>query len=385
MRILFCSTAGWGHVHPMIPLAKAFVDAGEDVLWATSAEGCERLLREGFAAAPCGLDGPSAMSEFTRRFPEIGQLARQERPEFMFPRLFGAVRAGPMLSDVLPVAQRWSPTLVVSEAGDFAGHIIAARLGIPSVTHSFGSLIPQSRVAAAGEQVASLWAASGLDPSPYGGSYDHLYLDIYPPSLQPEARPHVPVTQPLRPSAFATAGDEQLPEWVAAKSEVPLVYVTLGTVFSNNAVLATVVEGLRDLDVRVVVTVGPRGDPAALGDQPTNIHVARYIPQDQILPHCSAVISHGGSGTFLAALAAGLPQLCLPQAADQFTNAANCARSGTGVALQPDSFSAANIRAAAERLLSDAALLDAARALSQEITAMPSPLAVAEQLRTAYA
>jgi UDP:flavonoid glycosyltransferase YjiC (YdhE family) len=227
MRILFTSTAGWGHVHPMIPLAKAFVDAGEDVLWATSAEGCERLVREGFAAAPCGLSGPSAMSEFTRRFPEIEQLAPQERPEFMFPRLFGAVRAGPMLSDVLPVAQRWSPTLVVSEAGDFAGHIIAARLGIPSVTHSFGSLITPSRVAAAGEQVAPLWAASGLDPRPYGGSYDHLYIDIYPPSLQPEARPDVPVTQPLRPSAFATAGDEQLPEWVSAKSEVPLVYVTL--------------------------------------------------------------------------------------------------------------------------------------------------------------
>ena len=382
MRILFTSTAGWGHIHPMIPLAKAFVDGGEDVLWATSAEGCERLQREGFAAAPCGLSGPSGMSEFTRRFPEIEQLAPQERPEFMFPRLFGAGWAGPMLSDVLPVAQRWSPTLVVSETGEFAGHIVAARRGIPSVTHSYGSLILESRVAAAGEQVAPLWAASGLDPRPYGGSYDHLYLDIYPPSLQPEARSHVPVSQHLRPGAFATAGDEQLPEWVTAKSEVPLIYVTLGTAFSNNTVLATVVEGLRDLEVRVVVTVGPRGDPAALGDQPTNIHVARYIPQGQILPHCSAVISHGGSGTFLAALAAGLPQLCLPQAADQFINAANCARSGAGLALQPDTFSAAHTRAAAERLLSDAALFDAAQALSLEITAMPSPLAVAERLRT---
>ena len=54
-----------------------------------------------------------------------------------------------------------------------------------------------------------------------------------------------------------------------------------------------------------------------LGSLPGNVHVSRVIPQSLLLPRCSAVVSHGGSGTLLAALAHGLPQVCLPQAADQ--------------------------------------------------------------------
>ena len=113
----------------------------------------------------------------------------------------------------------------------------------------------------------------------------------------------------------------------------PLVYVTFGTLLSNDEALSTVVQALRDLPVRVIVTVGPAGDPASLGPQPSNVHLARYIPQEQLLPHCGAVVSHAGSGTFLATIAAGLPQLCLPQAADQFLNAAACERAAVGLML----------------------------------------------------
>jgi len=158
------------------------------------------------------------------------------------------------------------------------------------------------------------------------------------------------------------------------------VYVTLGTVFSNNDVLSTVIGALRELPVRVVVTVGPRGEPDALGTQPINVHVARYIPQTQLLEHCSLVVSHAGSGTFLAALGAGLPQLCLPQAADQFFNAAACAQAGAGIALTPDAFSTEAVSDAVGTLLTEAAYRDAASRVSREIAAMPSPTEVADKL-----
>ena len=133
-----------------------------------------------------------------------------------------------------------------------------------------------------------------------------------------------------------------------------------------------------------MTTVGPNGDPAALGPQPSNVHVARYIPQDHLLTHCAAVISHGGSGTFLAALAAGIPQLCVPQAADQFLNAEACAQCGSGLALQPGAVSTERVRSAVERLLADVAFRDAAEVVSLAIAGMPPPATVAEQLLIAY-
>ena len=134
----------------------------------------------------------------------------------------------------------------------------------------------------------------------------------------------------------------------------------------------SVLAAISELAVRVVVTVGPNGDPDALGSQPSNVHVARYIAQQELLPHCSGVVSHAGSGTFLATLAAGLPQVCLPQAADQFLNAAAAARAGCGIAVLPADFSPGSVRAAVERVLDDVTVRAAAERLRDEIAGMPS-------------
>ncbi len=161
-----------------------------------------------------------------------------------------------------------------------------------------------------------------------------------------------------------------------------VVYVTFGTVFNRDvARLATVISALHRLPIRVIVTVGPAGDPAALGEQPARVHVARYLRQADLLPACTAVISHAGSGTFLAALAAGLPQLCLPQAADQFRNAAACARAGAGILVQPEEITTDIVRDATMRLLAQASFRDQARHLAREIAAMPPASAVAGIIR----
>lgn len=87
--------------------------------------------------------------------------------------------------------------------------------------------------------------------------------------------------------------------------------------------------------------------------------------------------SHGGSGTVLAALGMAIPQLCLPQAADQFINAAAVARSGAGLAIPPGQVDPAAVGDAVQRLLDDAAFRRAARLVADEIASMPSPDEVA--------
>src|SRR5215471_8570097 len=164
MRVLFTATPGWGHIHPMVPLARALRDRGDDVLWVTGADACERLEREGFAAAPAGLREREGMEELYKRFPEIHTIPPNERPDYMFPRLFGQVRAAAMLRDLAPVAEKWSPDLFVCDASEFAGHLQARVLDVPSVTHAFGALLPEHRVAKAATELAPLCAERGLDP-----------------------------------------------------------------------------------------------------------------------------------------------------------------------------------------------------------------------------
>lgn len=85
------------------------------------------------------------------------------------------------------------------------------------------------------------------------------------------------------------------------------------------------------------------------------------------------MVSHAGSGTALGTLAAGLPQLCLPQGADQFLNAAAVAKGGAGISLAPDAATPAAIQDAVRRLLDDASYCDAAARIALSIAAMPSP------------
>jgi ABC-2 type transport system ATP-binding protein len=103
------------------------------------------------------------------------------------------------------------------------------------------------------------------------------------------------------------------------------------------------------------------------------VHVERYIPQSLLFPRCDAVVAHGGSGTTLSALAAGLPMLLLPQGANQFWNAARCVELGVGSQLLPDQLDPAAVRRKVASLLDDPAYHSRARAIEHEIEQMPVP------------
>jgi UDP:flavonoid glycosyltransferase YjiC (YdhE family) len=63
---------------------------------------------------------------------------------------------------------------------------------------------------------------------------------------------------------------------------------------------------------------------------PANVATAQYLPFSQLLPHVGAVVHHGGIGTTSQCLAAGVPQIVLPMAFDQFDNADRVMRLGCG-------------------------------------------------------
>jgi UDP:flavonoid glycosyltransferase YjiC (YdhE family) len=376
VRVLFSSTTGVGHVFPMLPLARAFVAAGHDVLWAAGEQVHDVLTGAGIPAVACGPTGDEdARLRASVRGPAM-DVAPPDRAAFVFPRMFGAALAPPMAADLLPAARAWRPDLLVHENGELASPLVGAVLGVPSLTHAFGGPVPAPHLSEAGERLSSMWSEQGLEVPPYAGCFETTYLDICPASVRSEPRDHVVDVQPLRPVADIGGSPEPAP-LADEQDGPPLLYVTMGTVQNRALDLGPLVAALAALPVRVLVATGRDADPDALGAQPANVVVERWVDQPRVVRQSSAVVSHGGSGTFLGALAAGVPQLCLPQAADQFRNAEGGLLSGAALRLLPPEISPSTVAEAAHRLLTDPAFRDAATGVAAEIAAMPSPDEVA--------
>ncbi len=56
-----------------------------------------------------------------------------------------------------------------------------------------------------------------------------------------------------------------------------------------------------------------------------------FVPHSVLLPRARCLVHHGGVGTTSQAFEAGIPQLVLPFAHDQFDNAARVQRLGRGL------------------------------------------------------
>jgi UDP:flavonoid glycosyltransferase YjiC (YdhE family) len=373
VRVLCSCLPGFGHFHPMVPLARAVTEAGHEVAFATAPRFSERVVAPaGFLAFPAGVS-PVVVEEETAGLPEVAALG----PRDVWPfgaHMFAGVAAARKVPDLVEVVERWDPALVVHGAIDFAGPVAAARAGLPSVNHGVGALQPREFWELSGGVVGPLWDQWGVEPGPLGGMFRYLYLDVCPPSFQSSDIAMVPVRHPLRPVPFDTPTGGELPRWVASLPDRPTVYVTLGTIFNATpSLFETLLDGLREEPFNVIVTVGPDRDPEELGLQPDNVRVERYIPQSLLFPYCDAVVCHGGSGTVLAALSWGLPLLVVPQGANQFWNAERCAELGLGALLAESDISPAAVRGAVHALLEEPRYRAAAGRIRDEIARMPPP------------
>ena len=160
-----------------------------------------------------------------------------------------------------------------------------------------------------------------------------------------------------------------LPDWWNGSAE-PLVYVSFGSSAAGNGFFPDIyreaAEALAELPVRVLLTLGTEVDPADLGPVPANVHVEPWVPQGAVMAHASAMVGHGGSGSTLAAMAAGMPLAVLPLFADQPENADRVAELGAGLRLD----GTAALADAVSELLDDPSYRANARSVAAEIEAL---------------
>ena len=361
MRLLLTAYPLHGHVNAMLPLARAARDAGHDVAFATGPDMAGHLAAHGLEAWGAG--------------PTHAETAAAAPPSARWFALCAPSRAG----DLLPRAAHWRPDLVVADEFDLAGPVVARVLGAPYVVHGLGVMPPMpiwEGLLPAIDDLHDAWD----QPDGVAHVRAATYLEAVPPALRPPGDRMWHRTRPLRPEPGLPAAGEALPAALDALPHARTVHLTLGTLFHRApGVLATALAGLRDLPVNVVATCGPDVDPASFGPQPDNVLVAPYLPHALLLPRCDLVVSQGGAGIMLGALAHGIPHLMLPQGADQFIDADVCTRAGAALAVAPDAFGAAAVRAAAARLLAEPAFAAAAAALGAQVRGMPpAPLVLAD-------
>lgn len=377
MKVLFTCVAGLGHLHPMVPLARALRGAGHEIAVAADPGLCRYVEQLGFEAYPAGLDQSVARARFLEEVPAFADVPIEDRMPLQGSVMFGRIRVPLMLTDLASILAKVKPSLIIHDSLEMAGAIAAEAAGIAHAEHAVGILRPAAARRASTDAVAPFSAAIGVRNPGVGGIGGELYLDICPPGIQlPEIR-GVENVQPVRPMSFDVSPGHGLPPWVADLPNRPTVYVTMGTIFNTAvAVFRTILDGLQGEALNVVVTVGEDGDPASLYPQPANVRVERYIPQSALLPHCSLLISHAGSGATLGALNAGVPMLAVPQGADQFLNADRIVAAEVGLRLLPGELTAEAVRDCARRLIGDRRFRDAAEAQRTAIEAMPAPAEV---------
>jgi UDP:flavonoid glycosyltransferase YjiC (YdhE family) len=131
--------------------------------------------------------------------------------------------------------------------------------------------------------------------------------------------------------------------------------------------LQRAIDALSALPVRGIVTTGPAVDPKAL--RPSgNVTVVASAPHSDLLKCASAVVTHGGHGTVIRSLAAGVPLVVMPQGRDQADNAARLESRGAGITIK-SSASAATIGTAVKRVLEHRSYHEAAKRLGDAIRA----------------
>ena len=375
MRVLFGSWPAYGHLLPMLPLIRAAQRAGHEVVVSSGADMSALVGRLGVAAYRSGV----TLAESYARMPDhatISELPVEEQPGFAARHLFGA-GAVDRARDVLDLVGSWRPDLVVHDTLELGSPTAAALRGIPHVTHGYGPMVPDTRRFAAA--IGSALTDAGL-PDPVPAVFAAPYLDICPPSLRgTEPSPWI-TAYPLRPSAGEVEPQASVPD-LTALPHPDTVYVTLGTIMNQQpAVFRAVIDGCLRRPVNLVVTTGPGVDPAQLGPLPPAVHLAPFLPQAAVLPHCRAVVSHAGAGTMLGALCHGLPQLCLPQGTDQPSNTAALLPTGAALALGPDEVTADAVAGSLGRLLDEPSFRQAADRLRGEIDRMPAAATVLDGL-----
>lgn len=409
MRVLFTVSNWTTHWMPMVPQAWALQAAGHEVRVLCAREQEQAVSWAGLTPVPVLEAVDQAVKARTHNFaqaragrwpftalpphPITGQpllsLDEFEPQEWMRDNWDSLLAMAQRGSDAaVEFARRFRPDLILHDMVSLEGPLLGRVLGVPAVLHLWGPTGPDDPVPGTPADAG----ASFVPPDLYGiferhgagemgpGIFAHV-IDPSPASLAPPLRAerlsvrHVPYN-----------GPGALPSWLHTPPSRPRVCVVWGTSVTRmfgpaSFAVPRIVEALAGLDLEVVLTV-TRADLEGVGAVPANVRLVEQLPLRLVLLDCALVIHHGGAGCVMSGLAAGVPQLALPNALDQEIVAQRIADAGGARSVHNSVATPDLIRSAALGLLDGAGARVAAGKLRLEIESAPSPSALVTSLES---
>jgi len=373
MRVLFFGCPGFGHIVPQLPLARAMRDRGDQVAFVAAASLGPLLEAEGIALLAAGPEVPDLVVEL-KRTTGVDILAAPPSAEIEA-EIFAGARIDLGYEDSLAAARGFKPDLIVVDAMDYVGRIVASALDIPYAVIALGPAVRPDSVAATDARSAQSHTARGLTPHEA-----RWYLDTCPPALQFDDFQAPATRLALRPEAYTGGAAVPAP---SGSRDRPRVLVIFGTLFVIPEVITPIVQALltRDLDIRVAL--GPMRTAEEFHVDSDRVEFVGFIPLAQLLSDVDAAVTVGGAGTILGALAHGLPMVLTPLAADQPLHAGRAAAAGAGITFPVGEFKPEDVAEAVANVLEMPDYKEAAQRVAAEIKAMASPTDVAAGLAAA--
>lgn len=378
MRIIFSGVPAFGHLLPLVPFARAAARQGHDmaVLTSSAMEGPIHAELPGVTFLGAGPDPMAIAAQVAVNHPGADPI-NDPQPQTVAD-FFAGARIDLAYEESVAAARDWQPDLIVVDAADQVGPIVAAALGVPFAMVGFGPELPAEFSAPMIDLAASRYAERGLTMRPPIALVNPAPASFQAPGWQPG-----PVTLAYRAEPYRRDGDASVgetPRRTPTEQDRPTVLVTLGTVFNDSGLVTDIISSLAPLDLDVVVTLGVQlSEPPV--DAP-NVSFEAFRPLADLLPGVDVVVTAGGAGTVLAAASAGIPMVVLPQGADQFINAERATAAGVAVTVP----SADAVGAAVRSVLDDPSRAARARDVATEIAARPDADEVlAELVRRAAA
>jgi UDP:flavonoid glycosyltransferase YjiC (YdhE family) len=396
MKALFVPFApSLAHVSRCLAVAEAWRAQGYTAMFAVGTERVQMVKKAGFVAHPL----PEVPGEvfrtgqgfrwLNRKYIEQNMASEQRilaemQPavvvfDFRFTTALSAHLAGiPSVSIVhgnalrLALQPGMTAQLLIGDSRDLRG-IAALRLRVMRALFPIGFRLAMRAIV---RPVNAMRKGYGLQPvkSPFELLLGDEVLVADIPSLLPAPLPsNCHIVGPLMWSGWT----QPLPWLDELEDASPLIYVTMGSTVEAQPALIKIIEALRDSAYTVVVSTGNLTLPSELS-LPAHMHVFSTVPGETVIQRSRAVIHHGGHGTLMQVLKAGVPSLILPANPDQILVAQQVQALGAGYTLwHPngsvlgsrilEKMTSAQIRNSLEGLIADQDCVRTCRVLRQEI------------------
>lgn len=368
VRLLGVSLPGEGHLNPLLPLLRAARTAGHDIAVATSRSYIEDAESGGVPGVEAGPD--FRFDRWPEIWPELANVPPAEQ-ELWWPRTVSRDVTPGLARDVTDLVRTWNADVLLAEYAAAPAAGIAAELsGVPMVGAAWAVEPGYDAQDASSTGLDDVRAGFGLDRlgtrSVLAGC--ERVLSFLPPSWGALDGPPLSSTRRVRIPALGKGTHP--PDQLLAGTR-PRVYATLGTVYGSVRLLRAIIAAIGGGGWAGVVTVSRRLD-ASRFQAPAGVVVQEYVPQGAVLPHCDAVLCHGGLGTLLGALDEGLPMVIIPLGSDQLWNADRAERLGVARVVSPEDVSVAKLQSALDDVLTQATYRDVAVSLRHELQQMQS-------------